>query len=344
MSNIYDEIPETNVRYVVDTKTLDDIMEEQYITGTYIIEDFLHNGTYIFAGAPKVGKSFMALELAYHVSKGIPLWGKKVNQCEVLYLALEDTYSRIQKRAVKMFGTEEENNALHIAVNAGNFADGNIIVQLEHFVFMHKATRLIIIDTLQKIREVQNDYSYSRDYDVISAIKSFADSYGVCVLLIHHTRKMNDDDKFLTISGTNGLLGAADGAFIMYKHKRLENDAVIEVSSRDIGDEKITVTRNPDNMRWELKETTATNTPVIINDIVKAVGEFIVQIPQPSWKGTATELIEDLGAEGQITPNHLTRTLNTYVNELYENYKVCYCSYKKNSVRYVHFVYDGEKK
>ncbi len=345
MENVYEELIEmaedNGIRYVLDTKTVDDILEESYITTSCIVEDFLGKGVYIFAGAPKVGKSFMMLQLAYCVSKGIPFMDKNVYQSDVLYLALEDTYSRLQKRIAVMFGTED-NPKLHIAVEAGTIPDNNLIKQLENFITMHRQTRLIIIDTLQKIREVSNDYSYSRDYAVISEIKSFADSYGICVVIVHHTRKLYDSDKFMMISGTNGIMGSADGALVMYKHKRLENEAIIELSGRDRTDEKITVRRNPDNLCWELKETTAVPEITELNDLVKIIGCFITS-ENPKWEGTATDLIDDLNLTGQIQPNMLTRTLNINVNELYDNYGICYVCKKINNKRMVKLLLDTKK-
>nr|WP_330407370.1 AAA family ATPase [Enterocloster lavalensis] len=88
---------------------------------------------------------------------------------------------------------------------------------------MSRNTRLIIIDTLQKIREAGGDkYSYGNDYDIIGKLKQFAGRTGLCLLLVHHTRKQQADDKFDMISGTNGLLGAADGAFLLQKEKRTD--------------------------------------------------------------------------------------------------------------------------
>ena len=92
--------------------------------------------------------------------------------------------------------------------------------QLARFVAEHADTRLIIIDTLQKVREVGGDnYSYANDYQIMARLKSFADAHGLCILLVHHTRKQTADDKFDMISGTSGLLGAADGAFLLQKEK-----------------------------------------------------------------------------------------------------------------------------
>ena len=78
------------------------------------------------------------------------------------------------------------------------------------------------MDTLQKVRETAGDnYSYSSDYEVIGKLKQFADKHGVCVLLVHHTRKQPAGDTFEMISGTTGLLGCADGALLMQKKSEL---------------------------------------------------------------------------------------------------------------------------
>ena len=68
-----------------------------------IIDGLLYNGTYLFVGSPKIGKSFFMAQLGYHISMGLPLWGYQVRQGTVLYLALEDDYARLQSRLSKMF-------------------------------------------------------------------------------------------------------------------------------------------------------------------------------------------------------------------------------------------------
>ena len=81
------------------------------------MNDLLYSGTYLFVGAPKVGKSFFMGQLAYHVAMGLPLWEYEVHQGTVLYLALEDDYARLQRRLSRMFGVEETSN-LYFATQA----------------------------------------------------------------------------------------------------------------------------------------------------------------------------------------------------------------------------------
>lgn len=111
---------------------------------------------------------------------------------------------------------------------------GGLLDQLEAFLAHHPETRLMIVDTLQKIREIGSDkYNYANDYEIVGRLKAFSDRHNLCLLIVHHTRKMESEDSFDMISGTNGLLGAADGAFILQKKKRTDTNAVLSVVGRD---------------------------------------------------------------------------------------------------------------
>ena len=234
----------------LNTISMDELYDTVYNSKPPIIEGLLYSGTYLFVGAPKLGKSFLMAQLAYHVSTGTALWNYPVHKGTVLYLALEDDYRRLQERLYRMFGTESTEN-LHFAVTANQLGRG-LNEQLTEFIRQHSDTRLIIIDTLQKVREVCADtYSYANDYDIITQLKHFADSTRVCLLLVHHTRKQKSEDSFDMISGTNGLLGAADGAFMLHKEKRTANAATLEISGRDQQDQKLHLTRNIETITWE---------------------------------------------------------------------------------------------
>ena len=219
-----------------------------------LVNGLLYPGTYLFVGAPKLGKSFLMAQLAYHISTGTLLWNYEVRKGAVLYLALEDDYKRLQERLYRMFGTDGADN-LFFSISASQLGNG-LDEQLAGFIREHSDTSLIIIDTLQKVREVGGDgYSYASDYQIITRLKKFADSYGICLLLVHHTRKQPADDKFDMISGTNGLLGAADGAFLLVKEKRTSNAATLDISGRDQQDSRLHLIRSEETLAWGLERS-----------------------------------------------------------------------------------------
>ena len=231
--NSFEEIQRKMMRMLdpryLHTVSMTELYDTVYRSRPPLIDGLLYPGTYLFVGAPKLGKSFLMAQLAYHISTGTPLWNYPVRKGTLLYLALEDDYSRLQKRLYQMFGTESTEN-LYFSVSASHLGSG-LDEQLQNFVREHPDTELIIIDTLQKVREVGGDsYSYANDYDIIARLKQFADNSGVCLMLVHHTRKQKSDDPYDMISGTNGLLGAADGAFLLQTEKRTANAATLDVS------------------------------------------------------------------------------------------------------------------
>ena len=222
----------------LNTVSMTELYDTVYPPRKPIVNELLYSGTYLFVGAPKVGKSFFMGQLAYHVAMGLPLWEYEVHQGTVLYLALEDDYARLQRRLSRMFGVEETSN-LYFATQAKSVSEG-LDQQLEGFIREHPDVRLIIIDTLQKVREIGGDrYSYASDYEIVTKLKTFSDRYGICLLVVHHTRKMEAEDSFDMISGTNGLLGAADGAFIMQKKRRTDNTALLDIVGRDQPDQEL---------------------------------------------------------------------------------------------------------
>lgn len=322
----------------MQTISMPELYEMVYPGKPPIIEHFLYPGTYLFVGAPKVGKSFMMAQIAYHVSSGTPMWNYSVRKGTVLYLALEDDYRRLQERLYRMFGTETTPD-LFFSVASKSLNEG-LLEQLDGFIREHHDTGLVIIDTLQKVREAEGDtYSYARDYDIIAGLKAFADKTGICLILVHHTRKQRSDDNFDRISGTNGLLGAADGAFLMYKTKRSDSEATIEVSGRDQPDKKIMLSRNKETLCWELSGEKSPEYTEPPEPVLEAIGNFI-NADNPTWEGTATELIEKL--ELDIKPNALSLKLNVNAGKLYNLYFVQYSNKRTHKAKLIQLRYDAD--
>ena len=158
------------------TVSMTELYQTAYKSRPPIIDGLLYAGAYILAGAPKIGKSFLVAQLAYHVSTGQRLWGYEVHQGTVLYLALEDDFQRIQSRMFMMYGVADT-ASLHFATAANKIGNG-LDEQLENFIKEHPDTKLVIIDTMQKIREAGGEaYSYASDYEIIGKLKRFADRH-----------------------------------------------------------------------------------------------------------------------------------------------------------------------
>ncbi len=328
----YRQMQRMNDPAYLHTVTMRELYENVYQSRPSVIDGLLYAGTYLFAGAPKVGKSFLVAQLAYHVCTGLPLWNYAIHKGTVLYLALEDNYQRLQGRLSRMFGVEvDDTERLHLAICAKQLGVG-LDEQLQKFVREHPDTKLIIIDTLQKIREAGGEkYSYANDYEIVGRLKQFADYHNVCLLLVHHTRKQQADDKFDMISGTNGLLGAADGAFILQKEKRTDNAAVLEVSGRDQQDQRLYLTRDMDHLTWQLERTETELWKPPPDPVLEAIAKLVTR--DKSWSGTATELVTALGVD--LKPNTLTMRLNVNAGRLLNEHNIRYENYRNHEGRKV---------
>ena len=315
------------------TLSMSELYEISYHSKPSVVDGLLCTGVFILAGAPKIGKSFLVTQLAYHVSTGEKLWGFDVMQGTVLYLALEDSFQRIQNRMFKMYGVNDT-DALHFATTAGKLGNG-LETQLEHFVSDHPETRLIIIDTLQKIRQSEKQ-GYAGDYEIIGKLKTFADDHGLCVLLVHHTRKQPAPDSFNTISGSTGLLGSADGAIMMKKKTRSGTEATLEISGRDLLEQVLYLKRDVDTMLWECNG--AENGPQEQQpDPILESAAGLVSPDHPVWSGSPTEFAEVIHAG--MAANTLTKYMNVNAGRLMEEQHVRYENKPRHTGRKVILTY-----
>ena len=234
----------------LQTIDADTLQSTAYEPVSFVVDDLLPQGLHLLAGAPKIGKSWLALWLCLCAAQGKPLWTFATRPCEVLYFCLEDSFQRIQSRLFDL--TEDAPPTLHFAVMSQQLHNG-LVEQIEQFLKEHPQTRLIVIDTLQRIRTVGNDANpYASDYRDIGVLKALADKHRIAILLIHHLRKMNDDDPMNMISGTTGLSGATDSNFVLRKSQRRENTATLYCTGRDIPYRELALEFDGEDHVWKL--------------------------------------------------------------------------------------------
>ncbi len=131
--------------------------------------------------------------------------------------------------------------------------------QIEQFLTEHPATKLVVIDTLQRVRSTGSDGNlYANDYQDIGLLKKLADKQHIAILLIHHLRKLHDDDPMNMISGSTGLSGAADSTFVLQKHSRLANIVSLHCTGRDIPDRTLKLEFGEEDHVWKLLEDSKT--------------------------------------------------------------------------------------
>lgn len=263
---------------------------------TYYVENLLPQGLNLICSVPKLGKSWLSLQLCLSITKGEKFLGFNTIQSSCLYLALEDSFNRLKERTDKLLNGKSAPSNLYF-INNINDLDTGLIETLEYYISIDKNIKVIIIDTLQKIRGVSKSTNvYANDYKELSKIKSFADKYNICVVLIHHLKKGGDNnDVFEKVSGTNGITGTVDTTFVLNKKNRNDIETILSVVGRDIEHNEYVLTFNKDSCVWNFitnydeyndfveKQKYMKNTLVIL---IKQ----LVYDNKGEWRGTFKEL------------------------------------------------------
>ena len=279
------------------TINAEELQNRTYEPTHFLVDELIPEGLHILAGAPKIGKSWLALWLCLCVSQGQPLWNFATTQGEVLYLSLEDSFQRIQTRLFDL--TEDAPPTLHFAIMADTLKHG-LEQQIEQFLAEHPNTKLVVIDTLQRVRSAGSDSNlYANDYQDIGLLKKLADKRHIAILLIHHLRKLHDDDPMNMISGSTGLSGAADSTFVLQKNSRLANIASLHCTGRDIADRTLKLEFGEEDHVWKLLEdskTCSSASKISTLQLTKLLSELLRA--DPEYLGSPSALSAKIDPDG----------------------------------------------
>jgi hypothetical protein len=325
---------ETNMHIPIqflNTITAKDLMAQPAKPLGFTIDGILPHGLFILAGSPKVGKSWLALDMCQAVSAGGSLWQYSAAQGDVLYLALEDTRIRLQERLNRVSYVRDSDSTtdIHFATKSLKLGDG-LDRQLTDFIDWYPQTKLIIIDTMQYIRNNGKSVStYSNDYRDMDALRAIIENRKLTLLLVTHTRKTGDADPLNLISGSTGLAGAVDGVFILEKNKRVGSAAKLTIANRDTESHQFELRFDKTSCRWQFIRETGDD-----NDTEDYLYELLNLLldETPIWSGTATQLSATLTALDPaftVSPIGLSRTLKSQQAFLLEQHKID-CRFTRN--------------
>ncbi len=219
----------------------------------FIVPELVPEGATLLVSRPKLGKSWLVLDIAIAVASGrFTLGSMKPIQGDVLYLALEDGPRRLQRRLTKLLPTfgEKWPPRLKFATECPK-ADQGGLNDIEQWISTVEAPRLVIVDTLAQFRKAPNGKAqvYTEDYGAIAELQKLASKYGIGIVIVHHDRKMDADDVFDTVSGSLGLTGAADTILVM---KRQASAVTLHVRGRDIEDAEKALQFDKPSCRWTI--------------------------------------------------------------------------------------------
>ena len=212
------------------------LCDQRFPDVRYVVPGLFPEGVTLLASRPKVGKSWLLLQITTAVANGtVTLVASNQPPIgDVLYLALEDNRRRLQRRLTKYFGANKDNwpERLAISIKWKRLDQGGLEAIRAWCKSVAKPT-LIAIDTLKKVRapKRQGQTDYDADYEACQGLQELAGEFGVAVIVAHHDRKMDAEDVFDTVSGTLGLTGGVDTIAII---KRRVSGTTLHIEGRDL--------------------------------------------------------------------------------------------------------------
>lgn len=222
-------------------KSAFDLMQKEFEPLKWIVDGIVPEGVILVAGKPKSGKSWFGFNLALAAAMKRKFLDHDVVHCGALYLALEDTPRRMQKRMQVLLAGIGNMEFLRQFEYECEWPGGAVGAKhLDEYLAAHRDCQIVVVDVLKKIKP--NDPSrtktdYDKDYEAIDPWKKVAEKYRVTLILIHHTRKAQADDVFDEISGTLGLNGAVDQICVLKRVNGPEKLATLHMRGRDLEDD-----------------------------------------------------------------------------------------------------------
>jgi RecA-family ATPase len=221
------------------------------------------DGTTLICSKPKVGKSWLLLDIALSSTADRYILGQiKAVQGDVLYLALEDSLRRLQQRATKLLPTftGEWPEDLTIATQWRRVDQGGLDDTRDWVTTTRQKGRrvaFIAVDVLKMVRPrpQAGKQAYDLDYEAIMGLRQLSLELSVPILIAHHTLKAEAEDLIDKVSGTLGLTAAADTIIVI---ERQSQGTVFDIRGRDLEAHTLAVEFNKTSCRWTILGDAAT--------------------------------------------------------------------------------------
>jgi hypothetical protein len=247
----------------------------------WTLENLLPEGLFLLCAGPKVGKSWMSLQMALATASGGTVLGERATEGDALVLALEDNDRRLQSRLTKLDAGALGAEALGRVQFETEWprVDQGGAARIGEWLDTHPNARLVVVDVLERVRtpRTAKGNGYGEDYAALKELKGLTDDRRITILVVHHTRKATSDDAMQLVSGTQGLTGAADGVLVLERPRGAKR-GTLHIMARDLEREGAFVVEF-DGGRWSMigsaSEVASTEGQQEVVDLLRARGEAL---------------------------------------------------------------------
>ena len=302
-----------------------DLSDEDRKPPGFIIDGMLPVGMTFLSGAPKIRKSFLALQIAIAVATGGKFLGHNTTQADVVYLDLEGSKSRIAYRT-KQMSVQIPRNVYITNQITERLADG-LVTKLKALHQQRPSIRLVVIDTYSRARglyKAGGGNAYDADVAFLEPIQRMALEEDIAILFVHHDRKGAAlmSDSFERLSGTMGISGSADCVMnLIADGKRFDGKASLEYTPRDAKGGELSLVFDDCFGEWQVLSNLAPD--ITGNPLCR----WIVNNPPERRKEGTFISYEDLHLKAfrcysEDAGNQLREQLEPHINDLFSQFRI----------------------
>ena len=279
------------------TWTVAELYDTDFPDPDWLVKDLIPTGLISLAGHPKIGKSWMALQLAAAVASGGKFMDQDVTQGNVLYIAFEDPAKRLKMRNMQMgtvrnapitFKTE------YRLLNEGGLDDLYIDIEADDY-------KLVIIDTFGRSIGLIEVRDYSENIMALAPLQKLAQRKGLTILLVDHHTKLGASNPILDLIGSIGKAGTFDTLIGLYR-ERGKSGAKLLFIGRDLEDTDLAIEWDGLTHCWQSMGDTQSvfkNEVLATMRVLKNLGEIT----------TTTRIAEHMDAN----PGNVSRAISDLV-------------------------------
>jgi hypothetical protein len=239
-----------------DSFTAEQLQAMKFPPTSFLVEGIIPaEGVTLLCSKPKFGKSWLAYDLCIGCATNRIILGEILPaQGDVLYLALEDSKRRLQRRMSKLLPPGIPwPKKLTLKTDWRRLHDGGLDdIRAWHADSKQNGGKpiLLVIDVLAKVRKpTGNKQLYEADYEALTGLTRLAAELGLAIVVVHHTRKMGSDDLMETVSGSFGISGAADAVLILANRA---SGTVLDIRGRDVESRELAIEFSKESCRWRI--------------------------------------------------------------------------------------------
>jgi len=285
--------------------TSDELLTANFPEPTWVVPGILPVGLSLLAGRPKVGKSWLALQIAHAIGTGGKVLDQDVAKGKVLYLALEDSPRRLKNRLQKQGAIAGVD--LHLETAWPTFGNGGL-TRLQSAIADNGYT-LVIIDTLSRFLGRADQLDHSQMVVVLGEMQSLVMSLNVPILVVDHHRKAGamNSDVIDDVLGSTAKTAICDVTLGLYRPHGVQSKT-LEIRGRDIEDTQFALEWDATTCCWQLLgEAGEVRKGQVQKDILNTVSE----LGELGELATSTNIATHIGKDRSHIAKEIANLLNS---------------------------------